>query len=213
MIYLIITASILDKYTKQPQKLREDLYVKSIKTTLDFLPKNIQPIIVENNGKRETVLDSFGIPVLYTNNNNTFRDNEKGEKELKDIKDVIQAFTIQDDDIIIKLTGRYPVLSSYFFDFVIAHTYDAYIKFFNVCSEKYDINDCVLGLFAIQCKLLKNFNYEKQYASILKFLKIPRMAWEIQFATYIRQLNINLCEMNRLDVECNTTWSNKCIEV
>lgn len=213
MIYLIITASILDKCTKQPQKLREDLYVKSIKTTLEFLPKNIQPIIVENNGKRETVLDSFGIPVLYTNNNNTFRDHEKAEKELKDIKDVIQAFTIQDDDIIIKLTGRYPVLSSYFFDFVIANTYDAYIKFFNVCNEKYDINDCVLGLFAIQCKLLKKFNYCKQYNSTLTFLTLPRIVSEHQFARYIRELNINLCEMKRLDLACILTWHNKYIEV
>ena len=201
MIYLIITSSIVDKYTKQNTHVREQLYIDSITNTLKLLPSSIKPIIVENNGFRKTLLDEFNIQVFYTNNNSLNLD--KAEKELKDIKDTIANFNIQDNDTIIKLTGRYNLLSPYFFNYVIENNkYDVYIKFFNVCTQQYCLYDCVLGMFAIKSKYLKQFNYTKiQKPKVLKFLKSPEPpSWEVQFAMYIKNLNINICQLTKLDL-------------
>jgi hypothetical protein len=53
-------------------------------------------------------------------------------------------------------------------------------------------DDCVLGLFAIKCKYLKEFNYQ--------LIKSP----ECEFADYVRN-NINknkLMEIEQLNLEC-----------
>ena len=55
-------------------------------------------------------------------------------------------------------------------------------------------DDCVLGLFAIKCKYLYNFNYS------CTMLKSP----ECEFADYVRK-NINenkIMEVQTLDLEC-----------
>lgn len=209
MIYLIITTSIIDKYTGQNTDKREQLYINSITNTLKLLPSSIKPIIVENNGFRKTLLDQFNIEVFYTNNNSLNLD--KGEKELKDIKDTISNFNIQDNDIIIKLTGRYNVLSSYFFNYVIdKNNYDVYIKFYNICTQQYCLYDCAIGMFAIKSKYLKLFNYIKiQKPKVLKFLKPPKTpSWEVQFATYIKKINVNICELTKLDLRYYLNFPN-----
>ena len=70
--------------------------------------------------------------------------------------------------------------------------YDAFVKFFNVCTQKYMFDDCVLGLYAIKCKYIKDFKYN--------FLTSA----ECEFANYIRK-NINkdkLIEVDELYLEC-----------
>ena len=99
---------------------------------------------------------------------------------------------INDDDIVIKLTGRYKLLNLDFINLVKNNDLDGFVKFFNVCTKKYEFDDCVLGLFAIKCKYLKEFKYN--------FLKSP----ECEFADYIRK-NIDknkLIEVHQLDLEC-----------
>ena len=180
MIYLIITTSLNNKYKKHNYEKRDENYLNSIKKTLDLLPASIIPIIVENNGLNKSYLDTFNIKVHYTNNNHKIY-HHKGVNELEDIKSVIDYYNIDDDDIVIKLTGRYFVLSDFFFKHIIdnENNYDVFMKFFNVCTEKYLDNDCVLGLYGIRCKYLKKFEYKD-------FSKSP----EIEFAYYVRN-NIN----------------------
>ena len=128
---------------------------------------------------------------MYTHNN-IIDYNHKGENELLDIKEVINQYNIKDDDIIIKLTGRYKLLNLNFINLVKKNDCDAFVKFFNVCTKKYLFDDCVLGLFAVKCKYLKEFKYS--------FLRSP----ECEFADYIRK-NINknkLIEVSQLDLEC-----------
>jgi len=154
MIYLIITTCINNKFGIQNYEHRKNLYLYSIRKTLEYIPKDIKVIIVENNGKRTTYLDDLGVDVHYTtNNSNTYF--HKGINELQDIHSVIQSYNIQDDDIIIKMTGRYHLLNDSFINFVLNNDYDAGVKYYNVCTFKYELNDCVLGLYAIKCKFLK----------------------------------------------------------
>jgi len=195
MIYIIITTSINNKVGVQNKIHRQNRYIKCITKVVELInnDENIKPIIVENNGLRQTFLDYLNCDVCYTNNN-IINYTHKGENELLDIKEVINQYNIEDDDIIIKLTGRYKLLNLNFINLVKnnINEYDAFVKFFNVCTLKYMFDDCILGLFAIKCKYLKEFKYS--------FLKSP----ECEFADYIRK-NINknkLIEVEALYLEC-----------
>jgi len=195
MIYIIITTSINNKVGVRNHIHRQNRYIECISHLLELINNNvnIKPIIVENNGLRQTFLDDFKCDVCYTHNN-IINYCHKGENELLDIKEVINQYNIKDDDIIIKLTGRYKLLNLNFINFVenTINNYDAFVKFFNVCTLEYMFDDCVLGLFAIKCKYLKEFKYS--------FLRSA----ECEFADYIRK-NINknkLIEVKQLYLEC-----------
>jgi len=205
MIYLIITTSIIDKAYNKSGQQRNKTYMEAIRQTLQLLPSDIQPIIVENNNNTESFLDNFThfekkVPVHYTNNNEIKYDH-KGKNELLDIKSVIETYNIQEDDMIIKITGRYYPLNDDFFYKVIDETemYDVFIKFYNVCTFKYVENDCVLGLYAMKCKYVKNFYYE-EYDDSINERKSP----EVQFATYIREKieKERICEVDCLFLRC-----------
>jgi len=195
MIYIIITTSINNKHGIRNNIHRQNRYIESINQLLRLINNdlNIKPIIVENNGVRQTYLNNLKCEVCYTNNNN-INYIHKGQNELLDIKEVINKYKINDDDTIIKLTGRYKILNLNFINFIKSNfnEYDAFVKFFNVATQKYCFDDCVLGLFAIKCKYLKDFNYN--------FTKSP----ECEFAEYVRK-NIDknkLIEIKNLYLEC-----------
>jgi hypothetical protein len=200
MIYLIITTSINNKHGIHNLNERRERYLYAISETLKNLPHEIRPIIVENNGKRETYLDNFyhhhreHVKVFYTDNNKlNFK--SKGVNEILDIKEVIEKYGIEDDDIVIKLTGRYRVTSKSFFENIIEHEheYDAFVKFYGTCSLKFEDYDCILGLYAIRAKYLKLFN-----PLIIENYKSA----EIAFARYVRFCGARLSEIINLDLEC-----------
>jgi hypothetical protein len=196
MIYLIITTSINTKYDPVNEEHRKKQYINSITTTLNYIKSSsIHPILVENNGYRSTYLDDVarqhGCDIVYTNNNSMTCEH-KGVNELEDIKDVIKSYNINDNDMIIKLTGRYCPLNKSFFDMVEKTDHDAFVKFFNICSKQYVNDDCVLGLFAIRCKYLKEFQYE------------CKLSAEVEFARFIRKTidHDKLNEVDTLSLQC-----------
>ena len=71
MIYLIITTSINNKVGNNDHEHRKNRYIDCIKSSLKLIENDemIKPIIVENNGQRNTYLDDLDCDVLYTNNN------------------------------------------------------------------------------------------------------------------------------------------------
>ena len=194
MIYIIITTSINNKVGVKNNIHRQIRYIECINNLLQLInnDSNIKRIVVENNGVRQTYLDDLKCDICYTNNN-MIEYKHKAENELLDIKEVINQYNIKDEDIIIKLTGRYKLLNLNFINLVKTNNErDAFVKFFNVCTKKYMFDDCVLGLFAVKCKYLKEFKYN--------FLKSP----ECEFADYIRK-NVDknkLKELHQLDLEC-----------
>lgn len=197
MIYIIITTSINNKYGIYNNQHRQNRYIECIKSLLQIVGANdkIKPIIVENNGFRKTYLDDLNCDIVYTNSNNQHF-SHKGVNELLDIKEVINKYNIDNNDFIIKLTGRYKLLNNIFLDLIINnidnYNYDAFVKFFNVCSLQYTHNDCVLGLFSIKCKYLKQFEYD------------CKIGPECEFATFVRN-NIEknkIKEIENLYLEC-----------
>jgi hypothetical protein len=103
---------------------------------------------------------------------------------------VIQHYHIQDDDMIIKMTGRYKLLNSSFIDTVNANPqYDAFFKFFNVSTLKFDSSDCVLGLYAIRCSYLKQLTYTGDYS------------FEKETALQVIE-KVNVMDIDQLGLEC-----------
>lgn len=195
MIYVIITSSINNKSGNKDAEGRQKRYIDCITSVLKMLDNDssFKPIIVENNGIRGTFLDGLNCDIMYTSNN-LLNLQHKGVNELMDIKEVMQRYNIQDEDIIVKLTGRYKLKDMYFLNEVKnkSNEYDAFVKFFNVCTLEYMELDCVLGLVAVKSKYLRTFNYDCN--------KSP----ECEFAEHVRN-NINkerIMEMKHLNLEC-----------
>uniref|UniRef100_A0A6C0DI11 Glycosyltransferase n=1 Tax=viral metagenome TaxID=1070528 RepID=A0A6C0DI11_9ZZZZ len=201
MIYLIITTCLNSKYGKQSQEHRKLYYIKAITKALEY-SKNlpIKRIIVENNGKRETFLDQFSneADIVYTDNNSVPTSN-KAQNEYLDIKEIIQKYQIQDDETIIKLTGRYILTNGGFFRYTVNNNFDASLKFYNICTLTFCRNDCLLGLYAIKAKYFKDFKYE--------FKKSP----EIEFATYVKNNIYNLRQVQYLSLMY--CLAENCIEI
>ena len=193
MLYIIITTSIIDKICGNNTNQRQNRYTECIKSLLSLIENDssIKPIIVENNGVRQTFLDNFNCDIVYTDNNK-LNLLHKGFNELLDIKEVINKYNIHDEDIVIKLTGRYKILNLNFINLVKnnCENIDAFVKFFNVCELKYMDYDCVLGLFAIKSKYLKYLNYNG--------IKSP----ECEFADHVRQNTNKIMEITDLSLEC-----------
>ena len=200
MIYLIITASIANRYGKQDAERREQQYRKAISETLSHLPVEITPLIVENNGHRSTYLDKFThygkpIQVVYTDNNRLVYQN-KAVNEMLDIREVIQRHGIEETDIIIKLTGRYRILSPLFFQHILQNqiNYDVLVKFYNVETLLFDPYNSVLGCYAIRTRFLLMFN---------PLSMNNKMSPETIFARYARFCGGRLHEVQQLDMECS----------
>jgi hypothetical protein len=192
MIYLIITTSINNKFGTYNDE-RKERYLYAISETLKFV--SCKTIIVENNGKRDTYLDQFkseNVDVYYTDNNK-YNFTSKGVNEMLDVKEVIRVYDIKDDDIIIKLTGRYRLLSPLFLN-EINEKYDAFIKFYGVTTLKFEEYDCVLGCYAIRVNYLKLFNHlsMNNYKSA-----------EVAFARYVLLCGARVNKINQLDIECS----------
>jgi hypothetical protein len=159
-IYVIITTSLIeDNYD-----LRYKQYMDGIEQTIkvfNTIP-NVKIIIVENTGKNSSFLDSFGIPVLYTNTNNTIETKNKGIKELTDVFEVIKYFNIQDDDFLIKVTGRYFIHDNSKFIEAVKNLdekkYNVILKYggYNLSQiyrEKF--YSCITGLIGMRVKYVK----------------------------------------------------------
>jgi hypothetical protein len=195
MLYIIVTCCIHNTVGVMNTTSREERYIECITALLDLVQGDdrVKVILVENNGERKTFLDSFGCDVVYTTTNK--QNLKKGVKELLDIQSVIDRYAMHDDDMIIKLTGRYKLLNRTFIDTVLSsmNTKSALLKFYNVCTQTFEPHDCVLGLYAIRCKYLKRFKYTGQGS------------YESEFAIYVKHAILakeRIQEVDTLSLEC-----------
>jgi hypothetical protein len=168
-IRLIYTTCIAARYADPAE--REQMYYKNILQTLTILRgMPIEIYIVENSGKRKTLLDDIsGVHLLYTDTNaikysGSNPDAETGLKAMKEMMDILRVcdvFEFDEEDIVIKLTGRYGLQNPpTFLENLIENEgkFDVFMKFLNICTMRYDPMDCVLGLCAIRYKYLQEFN-------------------------------------------------------
>lgn len=134
--------------------------------------------VVENNGKRKTILDTIeGAHIIYTDSN--ILELSNGKKELSDIHHVIKLYDINDNDIIIKQTGRYPIRRHTFIELVdsFKDVADVFMKFYDLCQNTFRYKDCVMGLYAVRAYVLKGY---------IKHLLPTDEVCEVSLASYIR---------------------------
>ena len=204
MIYLILTASLHNRIPSMATEDRITRYRYAISETLLHVPVGIQPIIVENMGTGSTVLEGLSchgqpVPVLYTSNG-LYQTRNKGVNEWLDLLAVMRHAVpggMNDTDILVKLTGRYRLLSPWFLEEIMrtAGEKDAWFRFLNVCTGKEDPYDCVLGCYAAKVSALRYLSW-----SWIDLFDSP----EQSMAKHIRSSvsHVRLAEMDRLDVEC-----------
>jgi len=162
MIYFLVTTSL---YNDCP--IRKERYLNSIHTLKEAVRvaniQNYKIIIIENNGARPTYLDDLGCDVYYTNNNSLPVKNI-GYKELQDVLDCIQHYGIQDDDFIVKMTGRYTFDddSEFLNSLTKINTtgYDCIIRYGPYFDERQSNgivipHDCITGLIGMRCRYVK----------------------------------------------------------
>ena len=158
MLYFFVTTSYS---TKNDQ--RKNQYIKGINSLKNIIKNlkidNYKIIIIENNGKRNTFLETLDETVFYTDNN-FLKTKNKGIKELKDIKDCINHFDIKDNDFIVKLTGRYLIDEKSVFMNVIKNihntNYKCVVKFGSYIKPvNHKTNDCITGLIGMTSFYIK----------------------------------------------------------
>ena len=172
----VFTTSIISPEREQQYF---DRITDSIKI-LQHLP--FEFYIVENNGPRKTLLDDIsGARLLYTQTNANKAFTKIGVKEFHDLTLLADKYEFEDDDIVIKLTGRYTLENPTTFLQTLPafeYKYDAFLKWMHIWTAMYLYDDCILGLFALRFKYLKEFNY-------LEMTSHPSM--EHIFAKYVRE--------------------------
>lgn len=158
MIYTIITCSIINNERIAQYKLCINNYIMALKLN----KINSKIIVVENSDKKNTplVLSDSDVEILYTSVNSL--EFEKGTKEILDIIECINYFNINDNDFIIKLTGRYFINTYSEFLTIVKNdicnnrnNYDCVLRYGSINNNRYEKNDCVTGLIGIRCKYLK----------------------------------------------------------
>ena len=206
-IYCIITTSLI----KENMEAREEQYIRGINSLIKICKNtDIKIIIVENNNLTSSFLDNFDVEVNYTNTNSMPTTNY-GIKEAYDILNCIEKYNINDDDYIIKMTGRYYLSDDCpFFNEIenlYKNTYEVIIKYGwwgNNMRIKHA--NCFTGLICMKAKYIKQINLNIE----------PEICIEIEWGR--ATLNIEdtkICMLNKLGLNTSPKCygNNKFFEV
>ncbi len=152
-IRLMLTAALIqDGY-----ELRKKQYIDTMKRLVGFGYKD--PYVVESVMKSQpTFLDQCSSNVFYAGTNDV-RLKNKGVNEAHAMQAAFKHFKFNDDDMIIKITGRYYFSSRQFLDTVESRPdMDAFVKI-EPCGN------ITTSCFALRCKFFKEMldqiDYEK----------------------------------------------------
>lgn len=160
-MYVIITTSV---YNEDP--IRKVQYEYGINYLKQEIKKRAKIIIIENNeNKYVEKFRSDNCEIFYTSNNKL--NLEKGNKELKDIHECIKAYNIDDNEFVIKLTGRYMIQPNSMFMKEVYKGYDCVIMYGSYDKpNRNNESDCITGLIGMKAKYIKEIEYSKDNSPI-----------------------------------------------
>ncbi len=186
-IRVVCTAALIDQKSEE----RKNEYEYSFKKLREY---GYAPYIVESLRAAKTFLDEHSEHVCYTQTNNALLRN-KGVNEARSLQKGLAAFGFDDNDMIIKLTGRYFFNSDAFIQLVQERSdIDAFIK--------YDaIGQTITGCYAMRYKYFKEMLDSIDYHVMeKKMINIER-----EVANYIKrkQSVIKVLAVDQLDVTAN----------
>jgi len=205
-IFIVITASLIDTNWDERQKL----YMKGINQTLKVFKNipNTQIVIVENTGKTDSFLDSFGIPVLYTNTNNEIITENKGTKEIIDVFKAITHFNMSENDFLVKVTGRYFIHDDSKFvksiQNLFVKPYDVVLRYggYNlpqIYTDKF--YSCITGLIGMSVRYVKTIEIPDEKTCV-----------EFKWADVANKLPYeNLCMLDNLGVTQHISYNSQIV--
>ena len=170
-IKLVYTSALIDKQFES----RKSEYIYSINTLSSFWHK---PYVIECCCKSETsFLNEYCDNVCYTQTNDA-RLKNKGVNEAVSLLKGLEYFKFSDDDMIVKLTGRYYFKSDKFFHLVEANpAVDAFVK-------QDSKGQVISGCFAMRCKYLKDMLRNMDFNKMEK----ERINIEFEVAQYLKKM-------------------------
>ena len=124
-ILVLATASLLDiKY-----EMRKQEYIKSLKI-LNQLGYDFYCVENIKNENEKTFLDDYCDKVYYSHSNDFTIKGNKGINELKALKAAIDYFNFDENDIVVKITGRYCFDNNNFFKLIESNpNFDAFVRY------------------------------------------------------------------------------------
>lgn len=159
-IHVLCTSSLID--TKW--EMRKQEYIHSFKILRSL---NCDFYCVENChlANSPTFLDEYCNHVCYVRSNNPTLKN-KGVNECISMLKFLDYFDFNDDDMIIKLTGRYYFENDYFVNLILANpNIDAFVRYGGQPGDFVTPNHIFTGCFAMRFKffkdMLRTINFEK----------------------------------------------------
>jgi hypothetical protein len=161
IVWIITTCLQKDKQTSPTPTTftsyeeREKDYKQGIPSVFRYAHPNERICITENTGITNSFLDEYGVYVHYTNTQHTMFDTNQGKKEFTDVLDCINSQNLDDEDMVIKITGRYILNSNMFPELVRQHldkdvVYSPENAFKNM--EPVSFPNCILGMIAMKSK-------------------------------------------------------------
>lgn len=119
-LFFVFTTSLIEK----DFEIRKEQYSRGLSSLYSAIQEfqlleshtfsDVTIVVTENNGSRETFLDTLPgnrHTVHYTASQKIPTDN-KGTKELTDVLECIDRFSMNDNDFLVKMTGRYHIQSN-----------------------------------------------------------------------------------------------------
>lgn len=150
---VMTTAQLAIRYEE-----RKAEYLRSFNAVKSY---GFDPWIIEATNIKTSFFDEISKQVLYPQRHNDFLKN-KGVNETMSIRASLPHLPFKDDDIVIKLTGRYYLYDRSFINFIQANSseYDAFVCFGrNFVSD----NHVFTGCFGCRWKYFKKFVNEMDF--------------------------------------------------
>jgi len=168
-IKVLYTAALIDDFYEE----RKAEYLRSLQALQSI---NRIPYIVESI-KSASFFDECEVPVFYSKTNNP-RFCNKGINEAISMLAAINFYNFDENDIIVKLTGRYFFINESLFSVIELETQkDAYVKHTGIHSQPIYEIDYFTGCFAMRCKYLKMFLNELDLQDMES--KATPIEWEL----------------------------------
>ena len=193
-IHVLFTSALINRQ----YELRKEEYIKSVQ---QFRSLGFDPWIIEATNINASFYDEITNRVLYPNKNNLALRN-KGVNELASLRESFSKLPFDDDDIVIKVTGRYFLKDSYFIDQIKAtqSDYDVWGLFGKHFVDK---GHLVTGCFAMRWK-----QYKEVMESIdLVMAEVDYIAVEKLIAESIGRRNLRVNYLTDLHLDARVFFN------
>jgi hypothetical protein len=202
-IHVVCTAALIPRRYEQ----RKNQYIRALRRIVEF---GYHPYIVESCVQGPTFLDDWSKDTLYSQTNDVSLKN-KGVNEFKSLLYAFNDWNFDDDDIIVKLTGRYFFQADAFIrSLENMDNIDCAAKFVTVPVTGVDavLTGCFAMRFGLFKEMLEFFDYDE--------LERAMICVEHVVGPYLNNLSkkgYNVIRRKKLDIEANMFYTHGSNEI